>query len=246
MATKIFVSGFYDIIHAGHIQFFHEARSLGDFLTVSFASEQVLWKSKRRKPSIPDEHKKVILESLCMVDKVVCGENPEPGMDFKHVFLKERPDILAVTEDDCYGDLKRELCARIGARYVVLPKTPPCSEQISTTQLVNRIKAPLSVPLRVDFAGGGLDVPGTPPRECCLDLGRVVGLFFIVLFHAAGNSVEFPLFFQRVLFCSWRRPTLWDAGKCSTGAIPRAGTFYFIWRGTVRLFWKLSSGIGFI
>ena len=159
MATKIFVSGFYDIIHAGHIQFFREARSLGDFLIVSFASEQVLWKSKRRKPSIPDGHKKVILESLCMVDKVVCGEHLEPGMDFEHVFLKERPDILAVTEDDCYGDLKRELCARIGARYVVLPKTPPCSEQISTTQLVNRIKAPLSVPLRVDFAGGWLDVP---------------------------------------------------------------------------------------
>ncbi|WP_343212655.1 adenylyltransferase/cytidyltransferase family protein [Akkermansia sp. EB-AMDK43] len=58
MATKIFVSGFYDIIHAGHIQFFREARSLGDFLIVSFASGQVLWKSKRRKPSIPDDHKK--------------------------------------------------------------------------------------------------------------------------------------------------------------------------------------------
>ena len=67
MATKIFVSGFYDIIHAGHIQFFREARSLGDCLIVSFASGQVLWKSKRRKPSIPDDHKKVILESLCTV-----------------------------------------------------------------------------------------------------------------------------------------------------------------------------------
>ena len=50
---QIFVSGFYDIIHAGHIQFFREARSLGDFLIVSFASEQVLWKSKRRKPIHP-------------------------------------------------------------------------------------------------------------------------------------------------------------------------------------------------
>lgn len=40
MATKIFVSGFYDIIHAGHIQFFREARSLGDFLIVSFASDR--------------------------------------------------------------------------------------------------------------------------------------------------------------------------------------------------------------
>lgn len=177
MATKIFVSGFYDIIHAGHIQFFREARSLGDFLIVSFASEQVLWKSKRRKPSIPDDHKKVILESLCMVDKVVCGEHLEPGMDFEHVFLKERPDILAVTEDDCYGDLKRELCARIGARYVVLPKTPPCSEQISTTQLVNRIKAPLSVPLRVDFAGAGWTFPGMRGRGRTLSTAPSVRLY---------------------------------------------------------------------
>jgi len=35
---KVFVSGCYDIIHAGHVQFFREARALGDHLTVSFAS----------------------------------------------------------------------------------------------------------------------------------------------------------------------------------------------------------------
>ncbi|WMX37451.1 hypothetical protein RGQ01_10525 [Akkermansia sp. EB-AMDK43] len=89
-------------------------------------------------------------------------------------------------------------------------------------------------------------VPGTPPRECWLDLGRVVGLFFIVLFHAGGSGAEFPLFFQRVPFLFMAAAYLWDAGKCSTGVIPRAGTFYFIWHGTARLFWKRSSGIGFI
>ena len=61
---KVFVSGCYDIVHAGHIQFFEEARALGDYLIVSFASEPVLWHHKQRKPSIPDEHKKVLLESL--------------------------------------------------------------------------------------------------------------------------------------------------------------------------------------
>ncbi len=55
---KVFVSGCYDIVHAGHIQFFEEARALGDYLIVSFASEPVLWHHKQRKPSIPDEHKK--------------------------------------------------------------------------------------------------------------------------------------------------------------------------------------------
>ena len=145
---KVFVSGCYDIVHAGHIQFFEEARALGDYLIVSFASEPVLWHHKQRKPSIPDEHKKVLLESLRMVDKVILGTGMRKGLDFEEEFLAEKPDILAVTEDDLYGAVKKELCSRVGARYVVLPKTPPKFTPVSTTMLVNRIKAPSSVPLR--------------------------------------------------------------------------------------------------
>ena len=37
---KVFVSGCYDILHAGHLQFFEEARALGDYLIVSFASAE--------------------------------------------------------------------------------------------------------------------------------------------------------------------------------------------------------------
>ena len=156
---KIFVSGCYDILHAGHIQFFQEARALGDYLIVSFASEEVLWHHKKRKPSIPDEHKRVLLESLRMVDEVIVGTGMEKGLDFEREFLEARPDALVVTEDDLYADVKRALCAKVGAQYIVLPKTPPQFTPVSTTSLVNRIKAPNEVPLRVDFAGGWLDVP---------------------------------------------------------------------------------------
>lgn len=38
---RVFVSGCYDILHAGHVQFFREARALGDHLTVCFASNEV-------------------------------------------------------------------------------------------------------------------------------------------------------------------------------------------------------------
>ncbi len=156
---KVFISGCYDILHAGHIQFFEEAKALGDYLIVSFASSDVLWHHKQRKPSIPDEHKKVLLESMAMVDKVIVGQNTKLGLDFEEAFLSERPDILAVTEDDLYGDVKRELCRKVGAEYVILPKTPPRFDPVSTSLIVSRIKAPNMVPVRVDFAGGWLDVP---------------------------------------------------------------------------------------
>lgn len=155
----IFISGCYDIIHAGHVQFFREAKELGDFLTVSFASSEVLWLHKQRRSSLPDEHKKGILEALKMIDQVVIGTGLDHGLDFLEEFRRLKPDVLAVTEDDQYGDLKRSLCAEVGAEYIVLPKTPPQYEPVSTSQLVKWIRAPKDAPLRVDFAGGWLDVP---------------------------------------------------------------------------------------
>lgn len=156
---RIFVSGCYDILHAGHVQFFREARALGDHLTVCFASNDVLWLHKQRRSSLPDEHKRALIAALEPVDEVVIGTGHEEGLDFKEHFLRLRPDVLAVTEDDKYSALKRALCAEVGARYVVMPKTPPQFAPISTTQIVRFIRAPEVAPLRVDFGGGWLDVP---------------------------------------------------------------------------------------
>jgi cytidyltransferase-like protein len=156
---RVFVSGCYDILHAGHVQFFTEARALGDHLTVCFASADVLWFHKQRRSSLPDEHKRALIAALKVVDDVVIGTGLEEGIDFREHFLRLRPDILAVTEDDKYGPLKRALCTEVGARYVVMPKTPPQFPPVSTTQIVRFIRAPEVAPLRVDFGGGWLDVP---------------------------------------------------------------------------------------
>lgn len=156
---KVFVSGCYDILHAGHLQFFEEARAIGDHLIVSFASAEVLWHHKRRKPSIPDDHKRVLLQGLRMIDEVIITTGHDEGLDFKEDFLRIRPDFLIVTEDDKYGELKRDLCNQVGAQYTVLPKTPPRFEPVSTSSIVRWVQAPTEAPLRVDFAGGWLDVP---------------------------------------------------------------------------------------
>lgn len=156
--TTVFVSGCYDILHAGHIEFFRQARQLGDRLVVCFASDNSLAAHKERSSVLPEAHKRALLEALRDVDEVVLGDGRELGLDFQEHFLRIRPQILAVTEDDRHGEKKQALCARIGARYVVLPKTLPF-EPISTTEIVRRARTPRSVPLRVDFAGAWLDVP---------------------------------------------------------------------------------------
>lgn len=92
-------------------------------------------------------------------------------------------------------------------------------------------------------AGGApcLPSPKARQREQWLDLGRVLGLFFIVLYHANGRSLEFPLFFQRVPFLFMaaayfvgRRETFsWRHSPC------RYVLFYLAWNGVA-----LAEGFG--
>jgi cytidyltransferase-like protein len=155
---KIFVSGCYDIIHAGHIQFFNDAKKLGNHLTVCFASNKVLKLAKGRNSSIPEEHKVIIISSLKCVDTVVMSSDIHPILDFKEHLIKGKYDVLAVTEDDKNIDVKRKLCERLNMTLVILPKKINI-EPISTSKILAKLKNIIKVPLRIDFAGGWLDVP---------------------------------------------------------------------------------------
>ena len=155
---KIFISGCYDVLHGGHVEFFRQAKSLGDYLIVCIPSDSVLFQHKKRMAWIPLEHKMQVIGALNPVDEVVVGEDLEPGLNFKSQFLRIKPQTLAVTEDDKFEGPKRQLCEKTGAEYVCLPKNLDY-EKISTTEILNRVRTPAQAPLRIDFAGGWLDVP---------------------------------------------------------------------------------------
>lgn len=155
---KVFVSGCYDIIHGGHIQFFQDAKKYGDYLIVSFASDRVLRAYKKKKSSLPEEHKLSILKELEIVDEVYIADNMEIGLDFQDIFRDIKPDILISTEDDQFSDKKKKLCEEIGSSYLKLQKTLSYTP-ISTTDIINNIKTSFNLPLRVDFVAGCQDIP---------------------------------------------------------------------------------------
>ncbi len=136
---KVFVSGCYDILHAGHIRFFEAARAKGDHLTVCFASDPVLMLAKHRTPSLPEESKKIVLQSLRAVDEVVRSSNLDPIFDFKDHILRIRPDILAITDDDHNREIKQAFCDENGIELVVFSKAA-LDQDISTTAIISGIK----------------------------------------------------------------------------------------------------------
>lgn len=156
---KIFVSGTYDILHGGHIQFFEDAKKLGDYLIVSFASDRVIREYKSRIPALSEQHRRKLLESIKVIDKVVMGDCiDDPIFDFEYEFDRSKPDILVSTEDDVNANLKKLFCKAKGAKYVQIPKRQTI-KKLSTTDIRLKILDREQVPLRVDFAGGWLDVP---------------------------------------------------------------------------------------
>ena len=154
----VLVSGCYDIIHAGHCQFFRDAKALGDKLIVCIAGDDVYRQHKKAQPAIPAIHKAGVIADIRWVDEVRITQAGKLGLDFESDFWEIRPDVLVVTEDDRYAEEKKALCQKAGCQYVQLAKALDF-DPISTTEIRRRLAIPLKLPLRVDFAGGWLDVP---------------------------------------------------------------------------------------
>jgi cytidyltransferase-like protein len=67
----VLVTGGFDPIHSGHIAYFEAARALGDMLIVGVNTDD--WLKRKKGQSFMDEYERCrIIESLKVVDKVVC------------------------------------------------------------------------------------------------------------------------------------------------------------------------------
>jgi len=155
----VFVSGCFDIIHGGHIQFLEDAAAYGGSLVVCVPSDRVLQAVKGRVPAMSVRSRMDVVGSLVCVDRVVVGDGNDLPLNFEDVFDVIKPDILISTEDDQYSMLKGVFCEQRGCVYYTIKKTRVEGVLDSTTVIRQKINVPYEVPLRIDFAGGWLDVP---------------------------------------------------------------------------------------
>ncbi len=91
---KVLIAGNFDVIHPGHIYFLNEASKLGN-VTIVVARDETIKKFKGRAPIFNEDERKLILESLKMVEKVILGDQK----DFFKPVLNESPDIIFLGPD---------------------------------------------------------------------------------------------------------------------------------------------------
>jgi cytidyltransferase-like protein len=74
----IIVSGGFDPIHSGHIEYFKAAKKQGDILVVALNSDKWLV-NKKGKFFMPFNERKIIIENLSFVDSVINFDDDEKG-----------------------------------------------------------------------------------------------------------------------------------------------------------------------
>jgi len=112
----VVTAGTFDILHPGHYEILKFAKSLGDELIVIVARDETVKKLKGRKPIIPEEQRREMVEALKPVDKAVLG-SLKNKLD---PILKLKPDIIVLGPDQTTFDeetLKQEL-----AKYNLYPE----------------------------------------------------------------------------------------------------------------------------
>lgn len=151
---KVFVSGCYDLLHSGHVEFFRQAAQYGD-LYVGIGSDETILHYKNHK-TLYKEHERLYMVKAIRYVKDAFINAGSGIMDFIPTVDFLKPDILVVNED---GDSieKRQFCESRGIDYIVLKRTPSEGlEAHSSTALKNQLS---QIPTRLDLAGTWIDQP---------------------------------------------------------------------------------------
>jgi len=117
----VLASGAFDLLHYGHVRFLEESKKAGlegARLIVVVARDSTVKKMKGKRPVIPEDQRRALVEALKPVDKAILGSD---FFDVKDILDKVKPDVVAVGHDQI--DLEktvRELIAKLGLEIEVV------------------------------------------------------------------------------------------------------------------------------
>ena len=161
---KVFVSGCYDLLHSGHIEFFIQASRYGD-LYVGIGSDETYLEYKHRKPMFPQEERLFMVKSIKYVKDAYINAG-RGVIDYVPTLDIVKPDIFVVNAEGG-SEEKRRICEERGIQYVELERTPHAGLQARSSSSLkaalgkddSAVVAYEGIPTRLDLAGTWIDQP---------------------------------------------------------------------------------------
>lgn len=133
--TVVWTNGCFDLLHAGHVRSFRDARAFGDILIVGLNSDAGVRSLKgESRPIVNQSERAEMIAALEMVDYVTIFDESTPVAALERL----QPDVHCKSAEYADGAKpmpEREAVLRYGGRVEILPLYPG----LSTTQIIERI-----------------------------------------------------------------------------------------------------------
>lgn len=151
---KVFVSGCYDLLHSGHVEFFRQASQFGE-LYVGIGSDQTILGYKHHQTFYPEQERLFMVKSIRYVKDAFINKG-DGIMDFIPTVDMVKPDVFVVNVDGG-SETKRKFCEERGIEYVELQRTP--AEGLTARSSTDIKDSTCQLPTRLDLAGTWIDQP---------------------------------------------------------------------------------------
>ena len=139
--TIVLVSGVFDLLHAGHLDYLEAAKVLGDRVVALVKSDERVKVGKGpTRPMLPEEDRVRMIAALKGVDYAFVAphlpfEGEEVDPTYKLVFTKLRPDVFYSTNSNW------QQLEKLGIGKIIIQERPAVQALRSTTDIIAHIVA---------------------------------------------------------------------------------------------------------
>ena len=134
MMTRVMAVGIFDLLHAGHLHYVEQAKSLGEELVVVIAHDETVRKQKHE-PVTGQDLRRRMVEGLKPVDQAIIG-NP-PGVPIFEILKQIDPDLIALGYDQKHSiDAIRKGLDQHGFEHVEETRVEGLSDDLDGTRKI--------------------------------------------------------------------------------------------------------------
>ena len=131
---RVMAVGIFDLLHAGHLHYVEQAKSLGEELIVIIAHDETV-RQQKHEPVTGQDLRRRMVEGLKPVDKAVIG-NP-PGVPIFEILGKIKPDLIALGYDQKHSiDAIRKGLDKHGFEDVEVTRVEGLSDDLDGTRKI--------------------------------------------------------------------------------------------------------------
>ena len=139
MPIIVLASGVFDLIHYGHLRYLEEAKKAGgenSKLIVVVARDSTVKRLKGKKPVIPEDQRRAIVEALKPVDEAILGYE---DLNIREVVRKIKPDIVAVGHDQEFiEDSLKEVASRGELKFRIVKIREFATSDLNSSSKIKR------------------------------------------------------------------------------------------------------------